>query len=121
MSASVLASRAMQWPTLMSRRPPSAGWRRDRRRKNSRDDQHDECVWRDEESKDTRSWARVLIMGIPNWNSSTGQRNGGEVANLLFRHTREVREVSGGPCDYPRQALQQAAVRFLAIVAASLA
>ncbi|KAK4069636.1 hypothetical protein Purlil1_13672 [Purpureocillium lilacinum] len=120
MTTSVLASRVMQWPAsdarlvprLMSRRPPSAGGRRDRRRSNSRDankrahwkDQHDERVWRDEESKDTRSWGLVLIMGIPKWDGPTGRLNGGEVANLLHPIL-----ACGAPASV-RQALQQASV-----------
>ncbi|PWI64733.1 hypothetical protein PCL_08598 [Purpureocillium lilacinum] len=60
MSAAVLAARVMQWPasdarlgpTPMSKGPPIAGWRRDRRRGNGRDangrahwkDQHDDSI-----------------------------------------------------------------------------
>ncbi|KAK4072823.1 hypothetical protein Purlil1_13245 [Purpureocillium lilacinum] len=51
-------------PTLISNWPPSAGWRRDRRRGSGRGagkrahrkDQHDECVCREQESRDTQSW-----------------------------------------------------------------
>lgn len=110
MSAAVLAARVMQWPasdarlgpTPMSKGPPIAGWRRDRRRGNGRDangrahwkDQHDECVFREYESRDTRSWGGVLIMGIPNCNGPTRQLNGRGCELAFSTHP----ECPAGPC-----------------------